>query len=71
MINMLSIDIETFSSEDLSRAGVYRYAEAPDFRVLLFGYRIDDAPVKVCKIAAICSFKSCIGNREGQAATAN
>ena len=51
-MNTLSIDIETFSSEDLSRAGVYRYAEAPDFRVLLFGYRIDDAPVKVCKIAA-------------------
>ena len=29
----LSIDIETFSSEDLTRSGVYRYAEAPDFRV--------------------------------------
>ena len=43
----LSIDIETFSSEDLTRSGVYRYAEAPDFRVLLFGYRADDGPVQV------------------------
>ena len=43
----LSIDIETFSSEDLTRSGVYRYAEAPDFRVLLFGYRADDGSVRV------------------------
>lgn len=46
----LSIDIETFSTEDLSRSGVYRYAEAPDFRVLLFGYRVDDGPVLVCDL---------------------
>ena len=32
----LSIDIETFSSENLTKCGVYRYAEAPDFEVLLF-----------------------------------
>ena len=43
----LSIDMETFSSEDLTRSGVYRYAEAPDFRVLLFGYRADEGPVQV------------------------
>ena len=43
----LSIDIETFSSADLSRSGVYRYAEAPDFRVLLFGYQADDGPLCV------------------------
>ena len=47
MMKSLSIDIETFSSEDLVRSGVYRYAETPDFRVLLFGYRADDGPVKV------------------------
>ena len=34
----LYLDIETFSSEDLSRAGIYRYAEAPDFQILLIGY---------------------------------
>lgn len=48
----LSIDIETFSSEDLTRSGVYRYAEAPDFRVLLFGWRADDGPVYVTDLEA-------------------
>ncbi len=46
-IRSLSIDIETFSSEDLVKSGVYRYAEAPDFRVLLFGYSVNDGPVQV------------------------
>lgn len=38
----LSIDIETYSSEDLLKTGVYRYAEAPDFTILLFAYAFDD-----------------------------
>ena len=46
----LSIDIETFSTENLSRSGVYRYAEAPEFRVLLFGYKADDGEVSVCDL---------------------
>ena len=46
-IRTLSIDIETFSSEDLVKSGVYRYAEAPDFRIILFGYSINDGPVEV------------------------
>lgn len=52
MIRELSIDIETYSSEDLSRSGVYRYAEAPDFAVLLFGYSLDGGPVSVVDIAS-------------------
>lgn len=48
----LAIDIETFSSEDLARSGVYRYAEAPDFRVLLFGYSCDGGPVSVVDLAS-------------------
>ena len=47
----LSIDLETFSSEDLSRSGVYRYADAEDFRILLFGYAIDGGPVYVADLA--------------------
>ena len=43
----LSIDIETYSSVSLQKSGVYRYVEAPDFEILLFGYSIDGAPVKV------------------------
>ena len=52
MIRELSIDIETYSSEDLSRSGVYRYAEAPDFAVLLFGFSLDGGPVSVVDIAS-------------------
>ena len=50
-IKTLSIDIETFSSVDLVKSGVYRYAEAPDFRVLLFGCSVNDGPVKVFDIS--------------------
>ena len=48
----LSIDIETFSSVNLAQSGVYRYAEAPDFEVLLFGYSVDGAPVRVVDLTA-------------------
>jgi DNA polymerase len=47
----LSIDIETFSSIDLSNCGVYKYVEAPDFEVLLFGYSVDGGEVKVVDLA--------------------
>lgn len=43
----LSIDIETRSSADLPSVGVYKYASAPDFRVLLFGYSWDGEPARV------------------------
>ena len=48
----LSIDIETYSSENLAKCGVYRYAESPDFEVLLFGYSADGGPVEVVDLAA-------------------
>ncbi len=44
---VLSIDIETFSSVDLSKSGVYKYAASPDFEILLFGYSVDGGSVKV------------------------
>ena len=47
----LSIDLETFSSADLSKTGVYKYTEAPDFEILLFGYSADGGPVRVVDIA--------------------
>ena len=47
----LSIDIETYSSVDLAKSGVYRYAEAPDFEILLFGYSVDGGPVQVVDLA--------------------
>lgn len=47
----LSIDIETFSSVDLAKCGVYKYTEAPDFDILLFGYSIDGGPVQEVDLA--------------------
>lgn len=48
----LSIDIETYSSVDLIKSGVYPYAEAPDFEILLFGYSVDEGNVTVIELAA-------------------
>ena len=47
----LSIDIETYSSISLQKSGVYRYVEAPDFEILLFGYSVDSEPVQVIDLA--------------------
>ncbi len=47
----LSIDIETYSSVSLQKAGVYKYAESPDFDILLFGYSVDGGEVKVVDLA--------------------
>ncbi len=41
----LEIDIETYSSVSLQKCGVYKYAESPDFELLLFGYSIDGGDV--------------------------
>lgn len=43
----LSIDIETYSSVNLAKSGVYRYCDCPDFEILLFGYSVDGGPVNV------------------------
>ena len=48
----LSIDIESFSSNDLNKCGVYKYVQAPDFDILLFGYAVDGGAVKVVDLAA-------------------
>lgn len=43
----LRIDLETYSSVDIKESGVYAYAAAPDFEILLIGYRYDNGPVQV------------------------
>lgn len=43
----MNVDIETYSSIDIKEAGVYAYASAPDFEILLIGYRYDGQDVKV------------------------
>lgn len=47
----ISIDIETKSGEDISRNGVYRYTQSPDFEILLFGYAVDGGEVNVIDLA--------------------
>lgn len=42
MHKLMGVDIETYSSVDLSKSGVYRYTEAPDFAVLIIGFKFDD-----------------------------
>lgn len=43
----LAIDIETYSSNDLRKGGVYKYVEAKDFQILLFAYSIDGREVQI------------------------
>jgi DNA polymerase len=50
-ITSLSVDLETFSSINLSKSGVYRYVESPDFEILLFGYSADGGPAQVVDLA--------------------
>lgn len=50
MMRELSIDIETYSSVDLIKSGVYAYSDAPDFTILLFAYAFDDDPVHIADI---------------------
>lgn len=47
----LNIDIETKSSVDIKKAGAYRYAQSPDFQILLFAYRFGDSSVEIIDLA--------------------
>jgi len=51
MIRHLSIDIETFSSVNLKKSGLYKYVQSADFQVLLFAYSFDGGPVQVIDLA--------------------
>lgn len=46
-MRVLGIDIETYSSIDLIKSGVYAYSSAPDFKILLFAYAFDDEEVRI------------------------
>ena len=47
----LSIDLETYSSVPLAKAGAQKYIQSPDFQILLFAYSVDGAPVEVIDLA--------------------
>jgi DNA polymerase len=50
-ITSIFCDIESYSSTDLSKSGVFRYCEAEDFEILLFGYSVDGGEVQVVDLA--------------------
>lgn len=50
-MQFISIDIETYSDMDLSKCGVYKYASATEFEILLFGYAVDGGEVRVIDLA--------------------
>ena len=50
-IEYLSIDLETKSGTDLSKSGVYKYTEDPEFEILLFGYSVNGGEVSEVDVA--------------------
>ena len=49
-MNTISIDLETYSDVDIGKCGVYKYAESPNFEILLFAYSVDNSDVTVVDI---------------------
>lgn len=47
----LSLDLETYSSVDISKCGVYKYSESPDFEIMLFAYSVDGSLVEVVDLS--------------------
>lgn len=50
--HILHIDIETYSSVDIAKSGLYRYVQSPDFEILLFAYAYDEEPVQIIDLSA-------------------
>ena len=50
-IESLSLDLETKSSVDITKCGAYKYAESPDFDILLFGVSVNRGPITVYDLA--------------------
>lgn len=51
MRHHLNIDIETYSDVDITKSGLYKYVQSPNFQVLLFAYSFDGAPVEIVDLA--------------------
>ena len=47
----LSIDLETYSSVPIAKAGAYKYIRSPDFEILLFAYSVDNSPIEIIDLA--------------------
>ena len=53
----LHIDIETYSSVDISKAGAFKYVESPDFEIMLLNYAWDRGPVQELDFSEIDLFE--------------
>lgn len=51
MIQTLNIDIETYSSVNLLKSGLYKYVQSPDFEILLFAYSVNSGPTQIIDLA--------------------
>lgn len=51
MAKKLHIDIETYSSIDIRKAGAYRYCRSVDFEILLVAYAFDDSTIQIVDLA--------------------
>lgn len=51
MAKHLFIDVETYSSIDISKSGAYKYISSPDFEILIIGYALDNGPVNIVDLA--------------------
>ena len=47
----LSIDLETYSSVPIAKAGAQKYIQSPDFEILLFAYSLDGGDVQIIDLA--------------------
>jgi DNA polymerase len=47
----LHIDIETYSSVDITTCGSYKYFQSPDFEILMIAYAFNDEPIKILDLA--------------------
>jgi len=48
----LFVDLESYSSVDITKAGAFKYMEAPDFEILLIAYAWGDEPVRVLDLTS-------------------
>lgn len=51
MIQTLNIDIETYSSVDIKKSGLYKYVQSPDFEILLFAYSVNGESTQIVDLA--------------------
>lgn len=47
---ILTVDLETYSPQDIGEVGAYRYAQDPDFEILLCSAAVDDGRVQLTDV---------------------